>query len=203
MRASCLRPLLGMRHLILLFVNTTKPMSNCFFYAFATSVVSFIYTLILFFLGFHGEKMEQGQLLAWGGLVILAVGLFLAVRAAKAEKVEAGEGFSYGNGFSTAFLTSVFVAVFSAILAFVYASYINPEMADHAWRIQEQAMIEQGMSDEQIGQVEGFTRTIMKPGLQAVFGFFGSLVTGLILSLIIAIFTRKKVEDDLGTNPAG
>jgi len=97
-------------------------MTNCIFYGVAISIVSFIYTLILYFLGFHGEKMEQGQWLGWGGLVIFIIGLVLSVRAARAEKLEDGKDYTYANGLGTGFLTAVVVAVMSAILAFVYGS---------------------------------------------------------------------------------
>ncbi len=176
-------------------------MTNCIFFGIATSVVSFIYTLVLYFLGFHGEKMEQGQILGWGGLVIFIVGLVLSIRAARAEKLEDGKAFTYGNGFGTGFLTAVFVGIMGSILGYLYGSYINPEMSDYAWAMQEQQMIEKGMSDEQIEQVEGMTRKMMSPGAQAIFAVVGSLFMGAIFSLIIAIFTRGKPEETADVVP--
>jgi len=172
-------------------------MTNCIFYGIATSVVSFAYTLILYFLGFHSDKMEQGQLLGWGGMIIFVVGLVLSIRAARADKLEEGKEFTYGSGFGTGFLTALVIGVMSAVLGYVYGAYINPDMADYAWALQESKLVEQGMSDEQIQQVEGITRNMMTPGAQAIFALVGSLVMGLFFALIIAIFTRGKPEEEV------
>jgi len=171
-------------------------MTNCLFYGIATSIVSFVYTLILYFLGFHGEKMEQGQFLGWGGLIIFIIGLILSIRAARAEKLEEGKEFGFGNGFGAGFLTALVIGLMSALLGWIYGSYINPDMADYAWALQEQKFVEKGMSDEQIAQIEQMSRNMMTPTAQAVFGFVGSLIMGLVFSLIIPIFTRGKPDEE-------
>ena len=167
-------------------------MTNYIFYGLVTSAASFVYTLVLYFLGYHGEKMEQGALLGWLGMVILIIGLILSIKEAKKDALEESKAFGYGGAFKAGFLTTVFIALGSLVFTYIYFAFINTDMADYVIAQQQQEMIEQGQPDEVIEQVEGATRTMMQPGIQAVIGLFGSLLMGTILSLILAIFLKQK-----------
>jgi len=169
-------------------------MTNYIFYGLVISVINFAYTLILYLMGFHGEKFEQGTWLGYFGILITIFGLYFAVRESRKEVLEIPRDFTYGSGFKASFLTVIFIAIGAAIFTYIYGAYINPEMVDHVIEIQKQKMIEQGRPDEMIQGMENATRGMMKPPFQALFGFFGTIFTGLIISLILPIFTRQKAE---------
>ena len=49
-----------------------------------------------------------------------------------------------------------------------------------------------GMSDSQMESAEKFTRMFYKPGLMAVMGVIFSPLVGLVLSLILSAFLKRK-----------
>jgi len=170
-------------------------MMNYIYYGLLTAVANFAFTLILYFMGFHGEKLEQGSLIGYLGIVITVAGLYLAIRESRKEVLEVPRDFTWGSGFKASFLTVVFLSIGAAITTYIYAAYINPDMVEYVIDMQADKMIEQGHPEEVIQQMESGTRAFMKPPLQALFAFIGTIFTGLILSLIIPIFTRQKAEE--------
>lgn len=170
-------------------------MTNYIFYGLVTSAVSFGYTLILYFMGYHGEKMEEGQLLGYLGLVIMIVGMVLSVREAKKDSFEESMDFTYGKVFKAGFITVIFIGLGSAIFGYIYATYINPEMSDYVIQMQQDKMIEQGSPAEVLEQVERMTRVMLQPHIQALIAFVSSLFLGLFFSLILGIFMRGNVPE--------
>jgi hypothetical protein len=165
---------------------------NYLFYGLVTSVASFLYSVILYFLGFQTEKLEQGAALGWISLLIFIGGLIWAMASARSEAQEEGKAFGYGSSFKAGILTSLFIGLTGMVLTFVHFNFIAVDYVDYAIEQQEVKMAEQGMADEQIEQASGFTRTFMQPWVMAVIGFISSLFFGLIFSLILAIFIRSK-----------
>ncbi|MCG8525126.1 MAG: DUF4199 domain-containing protein [Opitutales bacterium] len=169
-------------------------MTNYIFYGLIIAVVNFVYTLILYFLGFHGEKMAQGQALGYVGILIGVIGLFLAIRECRKDVLEEPRDFTWGSGFKVSFMTNLFASIGGAIFTFIYMSYINPEFVDAIVNMQADKMIEKGAAEEMLQQMEKGTRMMLKPIPYSIMAFVGSIFFGTILSLIIPLFTRKKAE---------
>jgi hypothetical protein len=165
---------------------------NYLFYGLVISVASFLYGVLLYFLGFQTEKMEQGAALGWLSFVIFIGGLIWAMMSSRTEAKEEGKEFGYGASFKAGALTAVFVALFSVVLSFVHFSFIATDYVDYVIDAQGVQMEEQGMSSEQIEQAAEYTRMFMQPWAMALIGGVMSIFTGLFFALILAIFIRSK-----------
>lgn len=169
-------------------------MVNYIFYGLVTSVVCFGYSLLLYALGYHGEKLDQAMIPGLFTYVIMIGGLVLGIRETRKDVVEESGVFSYGGGVKAGTLISVFMGIGSAVFSYIYIAFINPGMVDFMIDLQKTKMIDKGISPEQIAAMEGGTRMMSQPLIQGVSALIGTIFIGVLLSLIIAIFMRAQKE---------
>ena len=171
-------------------------MIGCLFYGFLTSVIGFGYTLILYALGYHGEKIGEAGLYEWLGHVIIIIGLILAIRKARKKALEDDGSFSYGHAFMVGFATAVVVAVGSTVFTYIYAKFINPGMVDAIINLQRKEMRELGVAQEQISAAAKVVKMGLSPLAQAFSAFVGTIFLGIFSSLILGIVFRNYKENE-------
>jgi len=103
---------------------------------------------------------------------------------------------SYGQSFVFMLLISVVYSVLFSIYYFVFLNYIDPEMINKMMDVVEQQYYDTGMSEEQIDQAMKIVSYMFSPVLMTVMTIFGGVFSGVILSLIMSIFTKKEVPMD-------
>ncbi len=130
------------------------------------------------------------NILTWG---ILAGAMILAM---KQHRDELGGYMSFGRAFMVGFWVTLIVAVITAIWSYVFFSFIAPDVIDVITEAQRDAMIDQGMSDEQIEQAVGFSSWMMNPAMLSLFGAIGTLVLGIIISLIVSAIMQRKAPEN-------
>ncbi len=132
------------------------------------------------------------NLLTWG---ILGGALFLAM---KQHREELGGYMTFGRGFMVGFWATLVIAVVTAVWGYIFFSFVAPDLIDFIAEAQRDAMIDQGLNDEQIDQATSFTKWMMNPGMLAAFGAIGTLVIGVIISLIVAAISQRKAPESAG-----
>lgn len=87
-------------------------------------------------------------------------------------------------------------------MSYIYVTQVHPTyMAE----VQDAGLAfyrSQGMTEEEIQQVLAPQAKFQTPMAQAVMGFVGCVVTGFILSLVLAIFIRNKAPQAVAPVPA-
>jgi hypothetical protein len=147
------------------------------------------FPLLLFALGLDKEESIQSVSTVVNLLVIGGV-LFFGIRE---ERDIRGNGFiTFGKGFGMGFKISVIAASISAISSYLYFSVINPGMFAFIKMKQEEAMIERGMSDEQVAKASESMAAWMTPGAMAGFSLVSMVLLGTVLTLIVAAFLKKE-----------
>ena len=118
------------------------------------------------------------------------------------------EGYiSYGQAFGFGFRTMFFAAVIYGFYSMIYMNWINPEVLDEAMSATEEAYYLLGFSDEKIEQSMEIIRKMQTPALQMFTTVFGTTITGIIISLIVALFVKKEKDpfqtamDQIDDNP--
>ena len=164
-------------------------MSTKFFYALILTICSIVLNLLLFFLGFQTEKLAIGQHLGWLGLVAMAVVLWLGIKTVREEAVD--KSLSYGRGVGTGVLISLYSGLMNSVYTYIHFKFINPSFADYMMEIIRGKWAAAGMSEAQMERVEGFTRMMMGPGVQAVIAPIAAVFIGLILSLIFSAILKR------------
>ena len=121
--------------------------------------------------------------------VILAVGLVLGMREYRTAN---GGYMTYGNGINIGALLSAVAGFISSAFSVFYTQIIDTGFQN---RINEQIraqMEEQGnLSDEQIDQALEIAQKFQSPGITFVVGIAGTVLVGVILSLIISAVIRR------------
>ncbi len=165
-------------------------MNSAAFYGFAIALAGAIFTLILYALGFHTEKLDMGQHIGWIGLVFPVIGIAWALKEKKQEAIQDGQTLSYGKSFQHAFLIAVFWSIGSSIFAAFYYGWVNTEMVDYVIAQQQIQLEERDVPQDQWERVANFTRTVFSPGAQAAIAAIAGLILGTIISLVTAAFYR-------------
>jgi hypothetical protein len=125
--------------------------------------------------------------LNWAGLVFVIVFMVLAHKNFK----DAGDGFmSYGQGVGIGFWFTLVSTVVTVLIMFVYAGIIDPSVMEAMYNEQQAQMEAQGQSDEAIEMAMTWTKKLFW-----VFAVIGSIFWGMIIALILTIFTQKKAPD--------
>lgn len=104
-----------------------------------------------------------------------------------------GDGFmTYGTGIGIGTLTSVVIATLSSIFSAIYTSLIDTQFNERVIEQSRRTLEESGISDEMIDQSMKWTELMFNPAVQIISSILIAALAGLILSLIITAFTRKK-----------
>lgn len=150
--------------------------------------------LLLYFLGFQSsvEKFQTGQWIGGiSGVVISAVFLALAMREKRAD-FPAVEDWGYGNALGAGVLTGLAASVFGIATGYFYFFVLNPEFSEISYQAQIRAMEASGKPADYVARAEPAIRMMSKPAVLFVFQTIGGFFFSLIISLIVAIFFRKR-----------
>jgi hypothetical protein len=89
---------------------------------------------------------------------------------------------SYAQGFMTGLIMTAIVTILSPLTQYIVSTYITPSYFPNAIR---HAVETNAMSEEKANEYFSLSNYIMQ-------GLIGAPVMGLLTTLIVAIFTRKK-----------
>lgn len=150
-------------------------------YGLILSLVSILYSLIQTALG--ANPFDQG----WQAYLSIVFVIVVVVLAHKYFK-ENGDGYmSYGQGFGISFLATLISIIIGGVYMYVYAKFIDTTVMDQVWEKAAERMENQGQSEEAIEMAIEWTKKLFW-----VFYILGGMFWGLIVGLIVPIFTQKK-----------
>lgn len=149
-------------------------------------------TLVLYLTGFQTEKLETGQFLQWLGFPLTIAILALGGRAIAAARAPGETG--YGRALGSLLLIALFGGLFAGIYNVIHFQFINPDFPDYVTAMTERRLEEIGMAAEQVEAAVKMQRAVLKPPVQGLMAFGGTLFFGLIFSLVIAVFVKRPAE---------
>lgn len=149
--------------------------------------------LIGFSLLFYGLGMERNTAVEkfnqWFGMIALLGAIFLAI---KARRNETGEGYlTFGQGFGTGMMTTLIGSFLVSLYTLIYFRILNPGMMDYIKLRQEEEMLKRGMDEAQVEQAISQMETFSTPEMMSLFLMLGTLLLGLVISLIVTAFLKK------------
>lgn len=168
-------------------------------YGFYMALGGVILTFALYFTDFHSEPSKLATAQVIQSVVGLALSFTFVVLGTQARRAEIPltEDFGYGRALGTGVMISLFAAVIGTISHYVYSAFINPNFIEVMVQAQTLKFEEKGMTSEQIERAVGMMRGIMRPGIQAAFGFIAGVFFGTVVSLITAAFLKRPATDEL------
>ncbi len=146
-------------------------------------VASILFSTILFV-----TDQVQNRAISWISYLIIIVGLVLAMREYKQRN---NNYMSYGEGVSLGALTSAVAGLLSSMYSVIYLTFIDPTMMQRAMEKMRDQYEEQGMDDAQIERIMEMSQNFQSPGILFIFGILGTILMGVIFSLVIAAILRR------------
>lgn len=156
-----------------------------------SAAVAIVFTLIGHFTGI--DKTGAANWLGWIAIPFYIFFLWMAMRDRKRD--DYGGTISYGQCIGTGLMVGVSAGILVAIFMYIYATWINPGMADMVIQNQMAGWKARGMTADQISRAESMTRFFSSPSMEAIFALLGDILMATIFSLIVALFVRSKPEE--------
>ncbi|MBC7382729.1 MAG: DUF4199 domain-containing protein [Bacteroidia bacterium] len=149
-------------------------------------------SVVFYILGMHTAKNWISTFL---NFLIISGSIYFGIRARRDETLN---GFiSFGQGVGTGMQIIFFGGLIISIYFLVFVNYIDPEFMANLIENVKREMIEKGDSEEKIETTIHWMKKMQSPMLMFVMGLLANLIYGLIVSLIVSIFTRKENPDGL------
>lgn len=152
-----------------------------------TGLAMIVYTLIMYLAGVDMKS-------SWNliGYLIFIGGLYWGITNIREKQLEGvmSYGKAFGVGFWIAFFTSILVGIFT----FFYLKYIDTAALSNTISEAENKILSSNpnISDEDLQKALDMMRMFATPVLRAIIGFIWFLISGMVFSLIIAIFARRE-----------
>ncbi|HEY4302671.1 MAG TPA: DUF4199 family protein [Candidatus Didemnitutus sp.] len=164
-------------------------MSTTLLYALIMTAAQIVFNLVLYFLGFEGEKIASLQTMTWIGILIPIICLTLGLRATRDSSPD--RSLSFGRGVGVGTLMSLYSGIMVGIYRIIHLKYVNPSLIDYQMDLIKQKWVAAHMSDAQMESAEKITRMFMGPAVQCILTIVFSVIFGVILSLIIAAIVKR------------
>ncbi len=133
-----------------------------------------------------GEGLYYSSILA--AVATIAI-LYYAIKQHRDE--ELGGYITFGRCVKLAALIGLFSGILIGIFAFVYHSFVTPDIIPSIMEFQMTQWEEAGMTEEQIEQASGMTKMFMTPAAQAVSSILNGVFWNVLLSLIVGAVMKK------------
>ena len=132
----------------------------------------------------------------WSGSIITGV-LFVGIIVFGIKKFkEANGGFlSWGKGVKIGVGIAVLAGLIYVIYSYIFMNFIEPDYMNQMMEIQNQAFIDQGMTEEQIDVANEMSEKFQSPGIVAAIGIIAYAIGGFIVSAIAAAIMKKSEEE--------
>lgn len=147
--------------------------------------IGIAYSLLMYFLDLSFNRV-QGYIF----MVILIVTLFYLVKSYRDNYLH---GFTtYGQAVGAGVVIFLYYSIISAIFTYILYTVIDPGLTAKNLAFAEEMLARRGMPQEALDAAMSFQEKFIKPEIIAPFSIFGNMITGTIMSLLVAIFVRKE-----------
>ncbi len=143
-----------------------------------------VYTIILYI-----TELEQNKVLAWGGVAFLIGAIFIGMKEYRKQN---NDFMSYGQGVGLGSLIAAIGGLLSAMFTTFYIRVIDMTPIQRGLDVTRETLEKQGMDDSKIDEALEMAEKFQTPGMMFALGVVGTLVMGLVISLIVAAILQKK-----------
>lgn len=149
------------------------------------ALVGIVYSLVMYFFDIYLNK-TQGYIF----MVVLLLVLYYLVKSYRDNYLH---GYiTYGQAVGAGVVIFIYYAVISAIFTYILFKFIDPDLTAKQLAMTEEILLQKGVPQEAIYAGMSVQRKMMVPEIMAPFSILGNIFTGVIMSLLAAIFVRKE-----------
>lgn len=150
-------------------------------------VLGFVVVAWMFIVGFTGWYKDLVMVNMFYLVILFQIALLVW-----GLRITAAGGKTYGSQIGAGMIITMVGAVIIFIGSYCFTTIVFPNYFEEIRVMGEQALRAQGKSEKEIRALMEMSASMQTPFINAITGAVGTVVTGLVGSLIIAIFVRKK-----------
>ena len=159
-------------------------------YGLLLGVLSILVAVVMYVTNMYVEKSWITNVL---GFVIMVVVIILGINEFKKSNggfLSLGEAIKIGVGIA------LIASILGAIYQLIFINFIDPDFMERMMQMQFDSMIEQNpdMSKEQLDMAMEMGRKFSSPWITTAIAIVGSLLFGLIISLIAGLVMKKETN---------
>ena len=170
-----------------------NPRNTAFSYGAIYGLISVTLVVIQYVMGDFKVGGERDAFGFWG-ILGLAAAVVLPLLAMLQVRKDQGGLLSYGQGFKTGFTVFIIGSLFSAMWMLLYTYLLEPGYQETMLNQSYAHMKEQGLDEDTIEQSLDLTRKFTSPLIMSLWTILGAALLGAIVSLILALFTRRESD---------
>lgn len=140
-----------------------------------------------FVMGFAGWYKDPVLLNLFFLVILIQLGIMIITLRKTGH-----EGATYGKQIVNGLILSAIGGVIIFVGSYLYTAVVFPHYFEDIRAVQTDILRSQGKSEIEIAAAVSASMATQTPFIQAISGVAGTLVTGLVFSVIIGLFTRKK-----------
>ncbi|NLA49182.1 MAG: DUF4199 domain-containing protein [Bacteroidales bacterium] len=157
------------------------------------ALIGIVYTLLMYFFDLTLNKVQ-----GWVFMLVQIVILYFLLKSYR-DNYRYGS-ISYSQGLGAGMIIFLYYAIIIAIFSYILYAWIDPDLIDKQLAFAEEQMLEKGIPAEAVEAGMKVQAKLLKPSIMAFLSIIGTMVQGLIMSLIVAAFVRKE-NNPLIDNP--
>jgi hypothetical protein len=148
-------------------------------------LIGIVYTLVMYFLDLTFNRVQ--------GLVFLLILIFMIFYLVKSYRDNNMHGnITYGQAVGAGVVIFLYYSLIMAVFIYILYAVIDTGLVAKQLAFTEEMMAKRGMPQEAMDAAMEIQRKIIKPGIIAPMGIFSNMLTGVIMSLIVAIFVKRE-----------
>ncbi|AUC84876.1 DUF4199 domain-containing protein [Polaribacter sp. ALD11] len=152
-------------------------------------VASVIFALVLYATGNHLKPH-------WSASVINAIIFIGTIIYGIKQYKAANNGFlSWGQGVKVGVGVAIVGGLILVIYNYLFTNFIEPDFMQQMMDIQNQAFLDQGMSEEQVEAANQMGKAFQGPFLLAALGIISYAIGGFVVAAIAAAIMKKSEEE--------
>ena len=152
------------------------------------AVALILYNVVLYVLG---ENMNK----TLGVITYVIMGAGIYICQVNYRNKELGGYIEYSKALGFGATIMLFAGVLYSLYSVILLK-IDPSILEQARIMQEEAMLKQGMSDEQIEMMGEMMNKVQNPAVIVISSLLVFALIGFIISLVTSIFVKKKEDEN-------
>lgn len=159
-------------------------------YGLILAGASILIGLIQYAMGTH---LEQNWVSSFIGFLLVITLTVLGIKKFK----EVNNGFlSWGQAVKIGVGIAAVAGLIGALYQYVFINFIEPDFVELIAEKQEEVLLEQGYTDEQIEAAQEMSKKFQGPIIMSAMSIIGSAILGFIISAIAGAVMKKTEQDD-------
>jgi Protein of unknown function (DUF4199) len=148
-------------------------------------LIGIVYTLVMYFLDLTFNQV-QGYIF----LLVLIVSLFYLIKSYRDNYLHGI--MTYGQAVGSGVVIFLYYSLMIAVFMYILYKIIDPDLISRQLAIAEEMIEKRPMPEEAKNTALNFQKKFIQPGIISASSIFSNMLTGVIMSLIVAIFVKKE-----------